>query len=131
MELHLPSFALRKSTTLSSFSASQSTRFKHPTLFHLIIMRGFSFIAVAAAAALSLVPSVFAVPVDAKVGAGAGALIHAREPVDVGAGVGAGAKVHVRDYDQCSAILADVKVDLKVQLDVLSAFTYLSSPGRY
>ncbi|KAI5117790.1 hypothetical protein M0805_002177 [Coniferiporia weirii] len=102
-------------------------------------MRVFSILSVAAAAALSLVPSAFAAPlVDAKAGAVAGAEVHARfvdakagavaaakvhaRHVDAAAKAAAGAEVHARDTG-CVSILTELKVNLGVHIDALGYLT--------
>ena len=83
-------------------------------------MRAFSFITVAAAAALSFVPSVFAAPLEAGAAAGAVAAVNARAPLDAVAAAGAIAGLDTRGSAGCNDILADVKVSLAVQVDILS-----------
>ncbi|KAL5512647.1 hypothetical protein ACEPAG_2913 [Sanghuangporus baumii] len=100
-------------------------------------MRIFNILTLAAAAVVSFVPSAFAAPIiDAKAGAVAGAKVntpiananagavasarvHARL-VDVDAKAKAIAGIHARDDDKCTSILADLKVNLGVQIDLLN-----------
>ena len=77
-------------------------------------MRAFGIFAAVAAAALSFVPSAFAAPLvaaDAVALAGANAV--------VGRDVSA---LQARGVGSCVDILADLKVDVQVQVDVLGMF---------
>ncbi|KAL5482980.1 hypothetical protein ACEPAI_9575 [Sanghuangporus weigelae] len=103
-------------------------------------MRILNVLTVAAAAVVSFVPSAFAAPLigakagavsgakvntptaNAHVGAVSGAKVHARL-VDADAKAKAITGVHARDDDKCTSILADLKVNLGVQIDLLNSLT--------
>lgn len=89
-------------------------------------MRAFGIFSIAAAAALSFLPSAFAAPlVDADAVALAGA--HVGREVAVAAAADAYAGVEVRGVGSCVEILADLKVDLAVHISALGGWqSYLA-----
>ena len=97
----------------------------YPVLFPRETPSSRAALSLAAAAALSLVPSVFAAPVQD--GAVTGGLPAGGKSVVPSV---PGVPIMARDDDACSAVLVDVKADISVHIDALSMFPTLISGYR-